>query len=298
MKRIVLVAVGLLAMVGGCASTPKTLPQLEQARTAVQQLASDPLASQSASLELQSARTALDRADQAWKQKQPLPEVVHLSYLAERRADLGTVRLAEVRARQQISRGEADRETVLLQAREREAQRATARANANALDAAAAQRAALIANQQVVAQSGALEEARRKLADLRATQTERGMVLTLGDVLFDTAEADLKTGAASTLDRLAQFLRENSDTRVLIEGYTDSRGSAEYNQVLSRRRAAAVSEALEARGTATDRVNVVGRGEMFPVASNETSAGRQRNRRVEIVFSDASGKFADNVTRR
>lgn len=108
----------------------------------------------------------------------------------------------------------------------------------------------------------------------------------------------MQPGAATTLDRLAVFLQENPETRVLIEGYTDSRGSDEYNQDLSRRRANAVSASLEGRGTANNRVNIAGRGEALPVASNDTPEGRQRNRRVEIVFSDASGKFADGIVRR
>ncbi len=280
-----------LALLGGCATTPKNIPELDQARTAVGKLTNDPLASQSASRELQMARSALERADQAFEQKKPVEEVIHLSYLAGRQAEIGEMRLAEVRARQQIASGEADRNAVLLEAREGQAQRAQKNANNSARDAEAAQQSALAAR-------AALEESQRKLAELQATQTERGMVLTLGDVLFDTAQADLKPGAALTLDRLAQFLRENEQTRVLIEGYTDSRGSTEYNQDLSRRRAQAVSNALESRGTIQNRVNIAGKGESLPVASNDTPEGRQRNRRVEIVFSDASGQFADSVVRR
>ena len=124
------------------------------------------------------------------------------------------------------------------------------------------------------------------------------MVLTMGDVLFDTNEADLKPGAAPTLDRLATFLKDNEGTRVLIEGYTDSRGTEEYNEDLSRRRAAAVAEALKIRGTSANRVTVSGRGEELPVASNDTPAGRQRTRRLEDVFSDMSGQFSNDVAQR
>lgn len=291
MNRMMVIGSAALVLMAGCATTPKNLPELDQARVAVSELTNDPLASQSASRELQLARTTLKQADQAWQQKKPVAEVVHLSYLAGHQAQIGTVRLAEVRARQQIARGEADRNAVLLEARERQTQLALKNAGDSARDAEAARQSSL-------ASQTALEESQRKLAELQATQTERGMVLTLGDVLFDTAQADLKPGAAMTLDRLAQFLQENAETRVLIEGYTDSRGSAEYNQDLSRRRAQAVSVALESRGTANNRVNIAGRGESLPVASNDTSEGRQRNRRVEILFSDASGRFSDNVLRR
>src|SRR5262249_47991640 len=150
--------------------------------------------------------------------------------------------------------------------------------------------------EQARAQAAAAQQqaasAQQQLADLQAKQTDRGVVVTLGDVLFDTGQATLKPGADLAINRLANFLSSNSQTRVLIEGHTDSRGSAAYNQELSDRRAAAVATALESRGIPGDRVQTAGRGKDFPVASNDTPEGRQRNRRVEIVFSDASGRFA------
>jgi outer membrane protein OmpA-like peptidoglycan-associated protein len=127
---------------------------------------------------------------------------------------------------------------------------------------------------------------------VQAKQTERGMVLTLGDVLFDIAQATLKPGAVTVLDRVASFLNENKETKVMIEGHTDSRGSDQYNEELSQRRAQAVADALAFRGIDRSRVEALGRGEALPVASNDTSAGQQQNRRVELVFSDASGRFA------
>lgn len=291
-SRITIVAsAAVLLLAAGCATAPRNVPQLEQARAAVSKLTSEPLAAQSASRELQSARRALERAELAWQQKQPLEQVVHLAYLADRQAEIGQVRLAELRAREQIARGEADRKSVLLEARDRQARLARESASTSARDADSAREAALAARTE-------LEEMQRKYAELQATQTERGMVLTLGDVLFDTAQANLKPGAALTLNRLAKFLNENSQTRVLIEGHTDSRGATEYNEDLSRRRAAAVADALEIRGVPAQRYNVVGRGEALPVANNETPEGRQRNRRVEIVFSDASGQFGDDVVQR
>src|SRR5262249_59095514 len=129
------------------------------------------------------------------------------------------------------------------------------------------------------------------LADLQAKQTDRGMVLTLGDVLFDTAAATLKPGAASTLDRVAAFMKQNDGTKVIVEGHTDSRGSAEYNQQLSERRAQSVADALAFRGVDRNRVEPVGRGKELPVASNDNAAGQQQNRRVELIFSDASVRF-------
>ena len=90
-------------------------------------------------------------------------------------------------------------------------------------------------------------------------------------------------------------MKKNDGTKVMIEGHTDSRGSDEYNEELSQRRAQAVEDALAFRGVDRDRVEAVGKGEGFPVASNDTRAGRQQNRRVEIVFSDQAGRFASGA---
>jgi outer membrane protein OmpA-like peptidoglycan-associated protein len=115
-------------------------------------------------------------------------------------------------------------------------------------------------------------------------------------VLFDTGAATLKPGAGAVLDRVAGFLNENEGTKVMIEGHTDSRGSEQYNQELSQRRALAVADGLAFRGIDRGRVEAVGRGEALPVASNDSPAGQQRNRRVDLVFSDASGRFASGVS--
>src|SRR5262249_30440017 len=129
-------------------------------------------------------------------------------------------------------------------------------------------------------------------AELQAKQTEHGLVLTLQDVLFDTDHAELKPGAMSTISNLAAFMHDYPDRRVRIEGYTDSTGAADYNQQLSENRALAVKEALIHAGVESNRIDVEGLGESNPVASNDSSSGRQLNRRVEIVISDESGAIA------
>jgi OmpA-OmpF porin, OOP family len=141
-----------------------------------------------------------------------------------------------------------------------------------------------------------LASAQQQLADLQARQTDRGVVVTLGDVLFDTGQATLKPGANLALNRLATFLQSSPQTRILIEGHTDSVGSEEYNEVLSERRARAVATELMSRGISADQLQTLGRGKGYPVASNATPEGRQRNRRVEIVFSDPAGHFAQSAS--
>ncbi|HWW81206.1 MAG TPA: OmpA family protein [Steroidobacteraceae bacterium] len=270
MKNIITMT-ALAAVLAACASAPQRNDQLEQARTEVQALSADPLAHQAASGDLDAARASLSQADSAFQQKLAPEKVNQLAYLAMRHAEAGEARISETRARQEVSRGQQDRDRILMQARERETQNAQ--------------------TQAAVAQ-GELADAQKELADLKAKQTDRGLVMTLGDVLFDTGRATLKPGADRDMDRLAQALRDNANTRVIIEGHTDSVGSEDYNLALSERRAEAVGSALRSRGVPADRFEVKGLGKAFPVAGNDTQAGRQQNRRVEIVFSDASGRFA------
>jgi outer membrane protein OmpA-like peptidoglycan-associated protein len=184
---------------------------------------------------------------------------------------------------------------VLLEARTREAQNAADQARAEQQKAEAAKQEALSAQAQAEQARAEAADMQKQLSDLQAKQTDRGMVLTLGDVLFDTNQATLKPGAQSQLDRLASFMQKNEGTKVIIEGHTDSRGSDSYNQELSQRRAQAVADALAANGIDRSRVEAVGRGKALPVASNDTAAGRQQNRRVEIVFSDPQGRFASGA---
>jgi len=131
-----------------------------------------------------------------------------------------------------------------------------------------------------------------QLKELNAKKTKRGMVITLGDVLFSTNKAQLQSGGTHSVQKLADFLKKFPQQKVLVEGYTDSTGSDSHNQELSERRANAVRAALLDMGISGDRVTTRGYGEAFPVAENTTAASRQLNRRVEIIFSDENGNFA------
>lgn len=283
------------SLAAGCASTPKEIPELEQARTDVQTLLQEPKAQQVASQELSNARKSLDAAEAAMK-KHDKDGVLHYSFLASQQAKAGEELIARDQSRAQVAQGEADRNQVLLDARTREAQNATEQARAEQQKAEAAKQEALSAQAQAEQARTEAADMQKQLAELQAKQTERGMVLTLGDVLFDTGQATLKPGAQSVLDRVAGFMAKNDGTKVIIEGHTDSRGSDSYNEELSQRRAQAVSDALAAHGIDRGRVEAVGRGEALPVASNDSAAGRQQNRRVEIVFSDQEGRFASGAS--
>jgi outer membrane protein OmpA-like peptidoglycan-associated protein len=303
MKKLSLVSVAVAAaLMAACASTPDRIEILEQARADVQTLSQEPLASEAASRELAAARSSLNAAEQALK-KGARKDVDHFAYLASKQAQSGKARVEEAEARAQVTQAEAERNRVLLEARTREAERATAQAQSAQAQAQSAQAnaeqqaaAADAARQEALAARAETAEMQKSLEALQAKPTERGMVLTLSDVLFDTGAATLKPGADLALERVANFMSENPETRVIIEGHTDSRGSDSYNEELSRRRAQSVRDALASRGIQGNRVEAIGRGEAFPVASNDNSAGQQQNRRVEIIFSDEGGRFAQGAT--
>jgi outer membrane protein OmpA-like peptidoglycan-associated protein len=272
-------------LLAGCATTPPRSTALDDARAETDTLAQNPLAQQAAADDLKNARNYLQQAQTALDQKEPMTVVDHDAYLASRSAQAGEARVEVAQAAQQVSAAQSEREAIKLHSRERETELAKAQADSARVQADTAKSQADAARQQ-------LAETQQKLADLQAKKTDRGMVLTLGDVLFDTGQATLKPGATSILDRVAAFMSDNPQTNVRIEGHTDSTGSASLNETLSQARAQAAAQALISRGVAAARINAVGKGSELPVASNATAAGRQQNRRIEIVFSDATGQFA------
>jgi outer membrane protein OmpA-like peptidoglycan-associated protein len=145
----------------------------------------------------------------------------------------------------------------------------------------------------------ALEKKRQlesEIAELKAMKTERGIVLTLGDILFESGKAALMPGAMATIDQLVEFLQKYPNRNIIIEGHTDSVGSENFNLGLSQKRADAVREPLISKGIAAERITTKGYGEQYPVASNATPAGRQQNRRVEIIILD-EGVSAEKMLR-
>jgi OmpA-OmpF porin, OOP family len=147
-------------------------------------------------------------------------------------------------------------------------------------------------NEEIAAQAQRLEQ---ELAKRKAEETERGLVLTLGDVLFESNMSDLKTEALHDLYVLVTFLKEHPDRNILIEGYTDNVGAEGYNLELSQRRAAAVRHFLVHNGIDPERVTARGYGQAYPVASNTTKVGRQDNRRVEVVILRGDERVAERM---
>jgi outer membrane protein OmpA-like peptidoglycan-associated protein len=196
-----------------------------------------------------------------------------------------------------VAQGQTERDQIVLASRTREAENAKlSAANAKQEAAVANQQAAnasqeaALANQQAANAGEQTARVQAELDALKATPTPRGMVLTLGDVLFDTGRSQLKPGAGRKIDQLAQFLNEHPGRRVQVEGFTDSVGSDAYNEELSQRRADSVKEALMEHGIDPSRIGSAGYGKAYPVATNSESGGRQLNRRVEVVIGDDNGR--------
>jgi len=267
-----------------CASTPKQPDSIAEARAAIAEVERMPMAGEVAAKEIEEAHTALREAERRAEKRKSANDISTAAYLAKRHADIAAEQISIAQSKKQVADAERERQRVLAAARAEEAER-------NARAAESANRVADAATRDAEAANREAEEAKRRidllqqeLADLNAKKTDRGLVLTLGDVLFDTGLASLKPGALPAIDRLAKFMKESPDHKVMIEGHTDSVGTDEYNQDLSQRRADAVRAALTSRGVDGTRVSAVGKGEGYPIAGNNSAGGRQQNRRVEIVI--------------
>lgn len=225
---------------------------------------------------------------------------------ARRQVAVSQAEVDEARRQAAIAQQTAEQQAAALAAASAQAQRDEALIAARQAELDAARQQALIAQQTAEEKAAALEEAARaqaerdramieqqeqQLKELNAKQTARGMVITLGDVLFSVNKAELSAGGMRNVQKLADFLNQYPQRKVLIEGHTDSTGSLRINQPLSERRADAVRTALIGMGVSGDRIETRGYADAFPVASNNTAAGRQLNRRVEIILSDDSGNI-------
>ncbi len=251
------VAIGAVVVaLSGCNSTPEHDARLDAATAQYANLRgmiSDPGL---ASAELKEAQDALADAQKALDNDADAVVVNHKVYLAQ-----GKVAIADQVYRRKVA------EASLTQLKD--------------------QRGDL----QLQARGAELDRTKAELEALKAKQSDRGLVMTLGDVMFDTGKYQLKSGGHRQVDKLAAFLQANPERQVRIEGFTDSVGADEYNQQLSERRAESVKAELVSAGIDPGRIATEGYGEAFPVASNDNSSGRQMNRRVEIVIASDGGSI-------
>jgi OOP family OmpA-OmpF porin len=263
-NNVLLIAVlpVMYGMLSGCASSPNAA--LDEARSDIANVRNDPAVVAKAPVALYDAEKALKRAENTWSEANDDEEVSHLSYLAKRKAEVAKYTAERNMAEEQLTALKEERDKMMLQSKTEKVQ--------------------------------SLEEELMKMKEFDPHKTNRGLVLTLGDVLFATGKAELNSGSQHNLYRLTTFLRENPDRNILIEGHTDSVGSEDMNLRLSLRRADSVANFLAANGIERSRIATQGYGEAYPKDSNSTTTGRQYNRRVELIVLDP-GKTAEDVRR-
>lgn len=286
-RQFVPVMLSLAIAISACSSVPTTTSTLDQARSDYTSAQNNSAVAQYAPMEFKAATDALNAANTAAADRQSLDKIDQLAYVAKQKIATAQEVARAKQAEADLANASQQRDQVRLQARTAEAEsakRSAEQAQSEAEAARARAEQAHAATQDAQAQASALAA---QLAELQAKQTERGMIITLGDVLFNTDQAVLTAQGQATVQKLATILRDNPERTVLVEGFTDSTGSTAHNLELSQRRAESVRAALSQAGIDRSRVETRGYGEAYPVAGNAAAGDRQLNRRVEIVLSEA-----------
>jgi outer membrane protein OmpA-like peptidoglycan-associated protein len=290
LRRTLIATTVASVLLAACAAAPLKPDGAAEVRSKLMQLQSDPNLAGRAPLAIKEADAAVRTAEQPQADQEL---AAYRVYLADRKVDTARAQAETRLAEDQRAALSAQRESARLDARTHEAdtarsQVATARAE-GAQQKLAADQARSESDAAYLAAANSEQqttELQRQIEELQARVTDRGLVLTLGDVLFESGRADLKTGTAGNLNKLVLFLNKHPDRSVAIEGYTDSVGSEDYNQALSQRRADSVRSYLVRQGIGSGRLTASGMGMIDPVAGNDSAGGRQQNRRVEVIVSN------------
>ena len=282
-RRLFPLSLIAIAVLAACSTAPTQ--QLIEARSSYASALNDPQVAKFAASELRQAGAQLNEAELSANKGESEAQIDHLAYVAKQRVTIAQETARQKSAELSSANAAAEREKMRLEARTTQADAAVLAAASSKLDAEASQRQSESLQRQTDAANAHSRQLEAQLKELDAKKTERGIVITLGDVLFDTNKSELKSGGMRNVQKLADVLKEYPERNVLVEGFTDSMGSTEYNQDLSDRRARAVRTALQDTGVAGARISNRGYGKTFPVANNATAEGRQLNRRVEIIVS-------------
>lgn len=272
------------ASLAGCAGAPSPDAALLQARADYAAAANDPGVVSTASDQLRQSQTALQQSEQALQNGDKPADIDHYALLASRYAAIAQQTGKLKAAQQVVANAPMARSQALLDAQATRTQQAEQQAQM-------AQQQAMAEHDRAQQAESDQERLQREIAALQARQTPQGLVLSPREILFNPGSAVLQPGAEPAIQRIASFLKDNSDRNVLIEGFTDSTGSAAANQRLSEQRADAVRLALMNDGVPSSRVQIRGMSDAQPIAGNDSSAGRLVNRRVEILISNANGTF-------
>jgi outer membrane protein OmpA-like peptidoglycan-associated protein len=306
------IAIAISLLLVACSSAPKTTALLDQTRSDFMMAQNNPAVGTYAPLEMKQASEALAVANDAALNKDSEQRIDSLAYLAKQKIATTQEVAKQKSAEAEVQNSNKQRDQLRLDQRTQEAnqsrvaadqaklvaEQAKLSADQAKLSAENAKQATQVAQNETLEAQRLAQEAQAKnakleaqLADLAAKKTERGIVITFGDVLFDTNQARLSPAGMRIAQKLADVLQQNPQRMVLAEGFTDSTGSDQHNQALSERRSEAVRTALQGMGISRDRISIRGYGEAFPIAGNLTADDRRLNRRVEIILSDDSGKI-------
>jgi outer membrane protein OmpA-like peptidoglycan-associated protein len=280
----------LLLFIAGCGPSQKEMmakDQMDRAKKAYAEAKANPNVEAYAPMELQEAGKAVQEAEKAKETE----DILQMSYIAERKTQFAVTTADGKVAERDIDKLNVEKAEMNARKQTLEAERARKEAAAETEKAAKAKLQAEQAKSAAEREAAKAAKAKaesdqlmKELASLKAQQTERGIVLTIGDVLFATGKADLSANADKSVAKLAEFLKKNPNRNVLIEGHTDSVGKDDSNLALSQKRADSVKDKLVAGGIEAGRITTVGYGKKFPMASNDTKAGKAQNRRVEVVI--------------
>lgn len=294
-----LIAIAIAVLVGACSTVPRTTAQLDQTRIDFAAAQNNPNVARFAASEMQQAGVAMTEANAAADHDDGRDKINRLANIAEQKIAIVQEVAAQRSAAAEAAHNARERDQIRVDRSADEADRARNSAAQSQLAAQAAASAATDADRKTQDAQRMTQEAQAhamqlqaQLDDLSAKKTDRGMVITLPDVLFGTDQARLSPNGVRTAQKLADVMQQNPQRSIQVEGFTDSTGNAIHNQDLSERRALAVREALTGMGISGDRVAIRGYGAAYPVAANDSSSNRQLNRRVEIVLSDDSGKVS------
>lgn len=288
----------VVVLLAACSSTPTTTSLLDQTRTDYMVAQANPNVARYAPQEFTDAGVALSAANTAAKNNDDAAKIDHMAYLAKQQIAVAQEAAMQRAAEAASSAAVGARDRLRLDERTKEADKAKADSQNDRMASQIAQGETADAKRDAAASREKMEDAQARsaqlemqLTDLAAKKTERGLVITLSDVLFDTDQARLNETGVHSAQKLADFLKANPERSVAVEGYTDSTGTVMHNQELSERRADAVRKSLLEAGIAAERVSAKAYGPSYPVAANDSAKNRQLNRRVEIVLSDEHGRI-------
>lgn len=255
-----------LVFLAGCSTQQTSSPELENARVSFNNIKQDPDVLLSAPKDVIRAEETLARAEQFSTYWGSSEDVAHYAYLSQRYSEIATQESLLAKNHLQEEKLKIQLQNLQLTLRE----------------------AKLLTVQQRE------KWAREQLISLESSETERGLVMTLGDVLFAGGSTNLTPAANRTVLKLVQFLQINPGRVIRVEGYSDSMGEEAENMTLSHERAQSVADVLIDLGVDSNRISVAAYGEAYPVSDNASTRGRAKNRRVEVVFSDEDGQMGQS----